>query len=170
MWIDIEQIDLSRLAAALSASLNKWIAPETSINHAGVNEKPAVTPLFIVQVPSHLEIALAFSVESQNQVAVAGYAAGYARYRWSPDIYETIADSISFDTLAGDYPIFKVDFSTLGRITWMSEGEYSEMRANAVDEFLNYYNDLNTQSRQKIWLNRDFISLNAESLGLRHGG
>lgn len=43
------------------------------------------------------------------------------------------------------------------------------MRANAVDEFLNYYNDLNTQSRQKIWLNRDFVSLNVEALGLRYG-
>ena len=51
MWINIEQIDLSRLAAALSASLNKWIAPENSIKHAGVNEKPTVTPLFIIQVP-----------------------------------------------------------------------------------------------------------------------
>lgn len=167
MWIDIEQVDLDRLATALSVSLNKWIAPENSIENNGVTEKPTFTPLFIAQVASHLEIALGLSVESQKKVAVAGYVCGYPRYRWSPDIYENIADSISFDTLAGDYPIFKVDFSTLGKITWIGESAHAEMRAQSVDELLHFYNDLNTQSRQKVWLNNDFVSSRREALGLR---
>lgn len=167
MWIDIEQVDLDRLASALSMSLGTWIAPENSIKHEGANEKTTLTPLFIMQVASHLEIALGLSVESQKKVAVAGYVCGYPRYRWSPDIYENIADSISFDTLAGDYPIFKVDFSTLGKITWIGESAHAEMRAQSVDELLHFYNDLNTQSRQKVWLNNDFVSSQREALGLR---
>jgi len=167
MWIDIEQVDLDRLATALSVSLNTWIAPENSIKHEVANEKTTLTPLFIMQVASHLEIALGLSIESQKKVAVAGYACGYPRYRWSPDIYENIADSISFDTLAGDYPIYKVDFSTLGKITWIGESAHTETRAKSIDEFLHFYNDLNTQSRQKVWLNNHFISSQREDLGLR---
>lgn len=167
MWIDIEQVDLDRLATVLSMSLGTWIAPENSIKHEGANEKTTLTPLFIMQVASHLEIALGLSVESQKKVAVAGYVCGYPRYRWSPDIYENIADSISFDTLAGDYPILKVDFSTLGKITWIGESEHAEMRAQSVDEFLHFYNDLNAQSRQKIWLNKGFISSKKRFLGLQ---
>lgn len=167
MWIDIEQVDLDRLATVLSMSLGTWIAPENSIKHEGANEKTTLTPLFIMQVASHLEIALGLSVESQKKVAVAGYVCGYPRYRWSPDIYENIADSISFDTLAGDYPIFKVDFSILGKITWIGESEHAEMRAQSVDEFLHFYNDLNAQSRQKIWLNKGFISSKKRFLGLQ---
>ena len=167
MWIGIEQIDLDKLASALSISLNKWIAPENSIAYEGTKEATTFTPLFIIKVPSHLEIALAISIESQNQVAIAGYAAGYPRYRRSPDIHEIIADSISFDTLAGDYPILKVDLSTLGKITWIGDSDYAEVRTESVSEFLNFYRELNTQSRQKIWLNEHFISSNKEDLGLR---
>lgn len=167
MWIGIEEIDLDKLASALSISLNKWIAPENSIARKEAKEAPTFTPLFIIKVPSHLEIACAISIESQNQIAIAGYAAGYPRYRWSPEIHENIADSISFDTMAGDYPILKVDFSTLGKITWIGEGDYTEMRTESVSEFLDFYRELNTQSRQKIWLNEDFISSNKEALGLR---
>lgn len=168
MWIDIEQVDLDKLATALSVSLNKWIAPENSVENSGVIEQPTFTPLFIIQVPSHFEIALALSVKSQKQVAVAGYASGYPRYRWLPDIYEIIADSVSFDTLAGDHPMLKVDFSTPGRITWIGGSEYAEIRAESVNEFLNFYNDLNAQSRQKIWINKDFISSKSKALDLRY--
>lgn len=167
VWIDIERIDLDKLAAALSASLHKWIAPENSAKYEGLSRQLTFTPLFIVQVPSHFEIVLALSVESQDGVGLAGYAAGYPRYRWSPVIYESIADSISFDTLAGDYPIHKVDFSSLGRITWIGESGRAATRTNSVDELLRFYNDLNEQTGQRIWINRDFISLRHKSLGLR---
>lgn len=150
MWIDIEQIDIGRLAIKLSVALNKWIAEENSYKN-----KTDIAPLFIVQCPSHFEIALILRVKALKQTAIVGYEAGYQRYTWSPYLYDEIADSIVFDTLAGDYPILKADFSEPDKIVWAGAKEATDAKAQSIGGFLSYYEDLNERAKERIWINKD---------------
>lgn len=151
MWIDIEQINVSRLATKLSVALDKWIADENSYE-----TKTDIAPLFIVECASHFEIALILRVKALNRTAIVGYKAGYQRYVWSPYLYEEIADSIVFDTLAGDYPIHKADFSEPDKIVWVGRVEAANTKAQSIGDFLSYYEDLNERAKEKIWISPDF--------------
>ena len=151
MWIDIEQIDIGRLAIKLSAALDKWIADENSYK-----SKTDIAPLFIVQCPSHFEIALTLRVKDLKRTAIVGYEAGYQRYTWSPYLYEEIADSIVFDTLAGDYPILKADFSEPDKIVWAGGKEAADTKAQSIGDFLSYYENLNERAKERIWISKDF--------------
>lgn len=151
MWINIEQIDIDRLAIKLSVALDKWIVNENSYK-----SKTDIAPLFIEQCPSHFEIALTLRIKALKRTAIVGYEAGYQRYVWSPYLYEEIADSIVFDTLAGDYPILKADFSEPDKIVWAGGKEAGDAKAQSIGDFLSYYEDLNERAKERIWISKDF--------------
>lgn len=149
--MDIAQIDIDRLAIKLSVALDKWIADENSYE-----TKTDIAPLFIVECASHFEIALILRVKALNRTAIVGYKAGYQRYVWSPYLYEAIADSIVFDTLAGDYPVLKADFSEPDKIVWDGRVEATNTKAQSIGDFLSYYEDLNESAKERIWISPDF--------------
>lgn len=109
-----------------------------------------------MQCPFHFEIVLILIVKALKRTAIVGYEAGYQRYVWSPYLYEDIADSIVFDTLAGDYPILKADFSEPDKIVWAGGEEAADAKAPSIGDFLSYYEDLDERAKKRIWINKDF--------------
>lgn len=148
MWIRIEQIDIGRLAVKLTTALEKWIAPENSYQN-----RVRLSPLLIMQHSSHFDLVLGLNVVSLKSTALVGYEAGYERYKWSSRFYEGIAESIVFDTLAGDYPIKKANFSAPDRITWVGGEDAERGKPQSMSEFLGYYQDLNAEAKKRIWIN-----------------
>ena len=71
-------------------------------------------------------------------------------------LYEEIADSIVFDTLAGDYPILKADFSNPDKIAWAGGEEAAGAKAQSIGDFLSYYADLDERAKERIWISKDF--------------
>ena len=165
MRITIEKIDFDQLLPELTRILDRWVATENLFRHDGITETPTFTPISIVKTPEWLELVLAISTKSTGRIGLVGYPVGYAPYHPCPTTYGELATDIWVDTIAGDAPITKVDFSTPGSITWALEGMDS-VRANSVEDALLLYRQLSEHAPERIWFNREFISSNYKLLGL----
>lgn len=147
--ISTAELELSKIAEALSPRLNGFISSE---NRYGDRQEPRFTVVAVLRNDIGIDTVLA--VETETGISFLGYhvigAVTRLRGPLDSDTYHAVASLVWADQMAGDYPIGKADFSTPGTITWVfPEDRYALPRT---------WEQLRSLEGTDIWFDEAFAS------------
>lgn len=154
----IEDLDLSKIAEALTPRLNGFISSENIYLHEGTRKEPKFTVVAIFQHQLAIDAVLAIETDYDPGIAFAGYQIEGAATRFNHPLgasrlYNDVASRLWVDQLAGDYPIGKVDFDQPWKITWPFHAT-QEVRPGTLKELIDFSQPL--IGSNDLWMNTAF--------------